>query len=75
MSAGLDATLQDGESFLFAARRLRRALDQKDAPRLEDAVGELEQLAERSRTAGDLFREFGFSEPPSAGAAEGPPPA
>jgi hypothetical protein len=72
MSAGLDATLQDGESFLFAARRLRRALDQKDAPRLEDAVGELEQLAERSRTAGDLFREFGFSEPPSAGAAEGP---
>jgi hypothetical protein len=71
--AGLDASLQDSASFLFSARRLRRALDQADPARLEDAVGELEQLAEQRTAAGDRFREFAFTGPPAGGTAEGGP--
>jgi len=70
MAGGLDPSLQEAESFLFAARRLRRALEQDDAARLDDAVGELEQIA-----AGVRFREFGFTESPGADTAARRPDA
>lgn len=74
MAGGLDPYLQEAESFLFAARRLRRALEQEDDARLDDAVGELEQIAAGRGRAGDRFGEFGFTGSPGSETAARPDP-